>query len=213
MAHQDVQNVVKIELQFASQNNNAENVLHAHYTGTIVADSLDGLAAILQTWLTDVWAPLASIEWEAVQIVITDLNSLSGPRRAYPISPAIVGGNAREAIPANATLAVKADTGTRGRGKNGRVFWIGIPQDAQDGSNITPSYANGLAEGLIALNTAVAATSPFTGLVVPHLVVGGVRPPTAGSSPIVGFAITDYVVDSQRDRLPGHKRHKKRRTP
>jgi len=209
MAHQDVANVVKVELQYAGQNNNAENVLHAHYTGTIVGANLDALAGILQTWLTDVWSPVSSSAWAAVQIVLTDLNSLTGPRRAYPIAPPTAGADTHGPAPANVTVAVKADTGTRGRGKNGRVFWIGLPVNAFTGSEIDAGYANSLATGLDGLNTAVAGTSPFTGLVVPHLVVGGIRPPTAGSSPIVGFAITDYIIDSQRDRLPGHKRHKR----
>jgi hypothetical protein len=210
MAHQDITQVVKCELQFASQNNNAENVLHAHYTGVLVGAHLDALNAIIQTWLADIWASTASIRWSAVQIVLTDQNSLNGPRRSYPIEPTIDGTDGGVAMPANATLAVKADTGTRGRGKNGRLYWIGLTDTVVTGSSVNAAYANSLATGLDALNTAVAATAPFTGLVVPHLVVGGIRPPVATSSPIVGFAITDFTVDSQRDRLPGHKRHKRR---
>lgn len=209
MAHQNILNAVKIELNYFMQTNNASNIMHARATGPITLALLDTLETVLKDWLTTEWATLASTTWSAQSIILTGENSLFDPRKAYPLSPAIAGTLTGGALPANATLAVKANIGRRGKGVNGRVFWVGL-----DGSQVTDNFigsteGNAIVAALNALNASVAALVGFEGLCVPHLVVGGAHPPDASSDIIVDFSLADNAVDSQKDRLPFHKKRKR----
>lgn len=209
MAHQDVTRTVKIEIDFFMQNNNAQNTLHAKATGPIALSDLDDLAGVIEGWLTTDWAPIAAAEWAAQNVTLTDLNSLAGPRKSYPISSPIVGGLTADPIPAGSTLAVQGNVGRRGKGIQGRVFWIGLANSQVDGNTVTSDQVTAIVDALNNLNSLVTAMAAFDGLCVPHLVVGGSRPNPATSDLIVTFLVTNNLIDSQKDRLPFHKKHKR----
>lgn len=211
MAHQDVTNTVSIEIRFTMGNNNAQNTLHALAATTPGNADLIELGNVVQAWLEDDWAPIASQAWSANEIVMTSLDSITGPRRSVPLSPAVVGTLVEDAMPANVTIAVKADIGRRGRGTAGRVFWIGLAESQVSGNLLGAATAVAIVAALDSLNEDVAGLDNFNGLCVPHLVVGGLRPNPATSDLVQQFALTDLSMDSQKDRLPFHK--KKKRLP
>jgi hypothetical protein len=212
MAHQDVVDTLRVEVKFRNATTNAENIFHVRTDAAPVPADLESARGVFQAWLLSDWAPIANENWAAVELVITDLSSITGQRRSYPISPIISGLVAGDALPANATLAIKADTGTRGRGKNGRSFFVGISESSAEGDTVSAAFASNIVTAFEALRTSVEAVAAFTGLAIPHLVVAGVRPPLATSSIVLHYVLADVTIDSQRDRLPGHKKHK-RRTP
>lgn len=213
MAHQDVPNTVRVEVDYAYDNNNMKNVWHVRTSDVPTLTDLDSIAGAMQTWLGTDWAPQAAPEVSALTITCTSLHNLSGPRATYAINPPIPGTAPSPALPANVTIAVKANIGTRGRGKSGRTFWVGLGEDMVTNNELAPATATAIVTALDQLNTLMADVGAnLEGLVIPHFVVGGVRPPTVTTSQVVNYSMANFVTDSQRDRLPGHKKAK-RRTP
>jgi hypothetical protein len=190
-------------------NNNAENVFHVKATGVITEALLDTLAALIIDWLTTSWAPNASQGWTAREVILTGLNSLFDPRKSYPVSPVVPGTDVTGALPANCTIAVKEDIGRRGKGVAGRWFWVGMANDQCTEDECLPTAGVNITTALNALKTTIASTVGFEGICVPHMVVGGVRPPDASSDVITNFLLSDNSMDSQKDRLPFHKKHKR----
>lgn len=211
MAHQDIEQTARVEVRYSLAGEPAMNVFHAKAEDVITVTELDDLAALFTTWINDSWKPIASSDWYCTQLIITDMTSINGARRAYPFPGAGINGLlAEEAMPANCTLAVKADVGIRGRGKNGRTFWIGLSEPQVEIETVTTTAADSITGAMEDLRTLIAGATNWAGLAIPHLVVGGVRPPLAQADLVLSYHLADLIVDSQRDRLPGHRRHKKR---
>jgi hypothetical protein len=212
MPHQDVPNTVRVEVNYAYDNNNMANVFHVRTSDVPSDTDLNTIATNMQTWLDTEWKPLAPTAISAQSIICTSLHDLSGPRRAYAISPAIAGTNTSPALPANVTLAVRANIGTRGRGRSGRTFWIGLCEDQVTNNEVNSTTATAVISAMTALNEVMADIGAnLEGLTSPHFVVGGVRPPVVATSDVLSYSLANFVTDSQRDRLPGHKKAKKRR--
>lgn len=214
MAHQDVPNTIRVEVAYAYDNNNMANVWHVR-TSDVPSDAdLTAVLANMQTWLETDWAPLAAAQVSALSITATSLHNLSGPRMTIGISPAIVGTSDGPALPANVTIAVKANIGTRGRGKSGRTFWVGLTETQVINNEIQPTAATAIVDAMNQLNELMADIGAnLEGLCIPHFVVGGIRPPSVGTSVVTSYSLANFVTDSQRDRLPGHKRAKRRTLP
>jgi|SRR5690349_13031395 len=212
MAHQDIAATVSVVVKYHMDGELAENVFHAKATGVIDETAINDLHSVFLTWLNGTWDTIASEDWTADEIIITDQSSLAGLRRDFPISPPIVGLVASPGAAANSTLAVHASIGRRGRGINGRTFWIGLAENQTDKDHVIAATGTAIVAALNDLATAVASTVGWEGLAIPHLVVAGVRPPVAQSDVVVDYSLADLVLDSQRDRLPGHRRRKKKIT-
>jgi hypothetical protein len=213
MPHQDVPNTVRVEVAYAYDNNNMANVWHVRTSDVPSDTDLISILANMQTWLDTDWKPLASPQVSALSMTATSLHDLTGPRTTLAISPAIVGTGDSAALPANVTLAVKANIGIRGRGKSGRTFWVGLGESQVSNNEVLPTPAAAIVAALNQLNALMADIGAnLEGLVIPHFMVGGVRPPSVGTSAVLGYSLANFVTDSQRDRLPGHRRAK-RRTP
>jgi len=208
MAHQDVTDTVQVEMRFFMGNNNAQNTLHALCATTPGLADLNDLGAVFVAWLETEWAPIASEDWTANELVLTSLDSITGPRRSIPISPAIPGELVGDAMPANCTIAIKEDIGRRGRGTAGRIFWIGLDESQVDGNQLVSAAQVAIVSALEALRTSVEGLANFTGLCVPHLTVNHVKPNPATSDVVQSFVLTDVNMDSQKDRLPFHKKKK-----
>lgn len=208
MPHQDVTRTVAIEMRFFLGSQNAQNTLHALCTTTPGLADLNDLGAVVDAWIETQWAPIASEDWQATEIVLTSLDSITGPRRSIPISPAVPGEIAFDAMPANVTIAVKEDIGRRGRGTAGRIFWIGLAENQVNGNSLEAAAATAIVAALEDLRTSVEGLTNFDGLCVPHLTVAGVHPDPAASSLVQQFVLTNLYMDSQKDRLPFHKKKK-----
>lgn len=208
--HQDVPKCVRAELRYTYQGNNASNVLHV---GTDVDPTPADLATIRDTivaWFASDMDQWISHDVILTELVLTDLSDINGSRLVTGLNAP--GTAESESLPANASLAIKADIGTRGKGKNGRVFQFGLPETAVNGSTAGTGFVNGVCAAWNALNSQLGALAGITGLVVPHLVVGGVRVPVAEISEVLNFVCTNPYTDSQKNRLPFHKK-KKKQTP
>jgi hypothetical protein len=187
-----------------------ENVYYARTSDTVWSEaSMDAVEAAMENWESTVANLQRNDAVSLYEIVATDLTSLFGIRKAYAVSPAI-GGTLPNPLPANATVAVKADIGRRGRGTSGRTFWIGLAEGQITAPDqLAPLAASGIIAALNTLRDDVAGITPIEGLCVPHFMVDHVRPPSVQADIVVQYLLSDFFLDSQRDRLPGHKKHKK----
>lgn len=210
---QTVPGVVEVRCNYILSGENCENVYHvANDTGeawTLV--HMEDIASAFADW-EDVSAKGSrSVACALHNITVTDLTSLEAERITRPLTPPIAGTVAGDALPNNATFALKADVHNRGRGKSGRTFWIGLAELQTAGSTILSSDRDNIITAMNALITAVEAIDPTYRLVIVHRVVGGIRPPEAAFSQIFLFGATDDTIDSQKNRLPNHRRRSKKR--
>ncbi len=203
--------VVKVVQYFScGDNSSAANIWHVHsdipWTYELLNDLIDVFVAVENSDLTNLRSPDATTTGYRA----TDLTSLSGAMafRATDIhSVGLAAG-----VPINSTFAVKLDTGLRGRGRNGRIFWVGLNEDAVDVAKVHSDYATSVINAVGALKDAIAAVSDWN-LCVLHKERDKVPLNPYEFSNVVRIAYTDLAVDSQRDRLPGHKRRKVRTQP
>ena len=170
---------------------------------------LDMANGIVDWWNTSM-KPLLLNTVMLQDIVATDLTSIDGSRVIVPVG--IPGGSMiGEPMPLNATFAFHKAISSRGRGKSGRLFWPQLKKGDVAEDQVTSIFRDAALEALQALIPAIAGIIADAILVVLHQAAGGDAPGIGTYSHVLTFTATDSFVDSQRDRLPSHKRHKKKK--
>ena len=181
--------VARFELMYGIPDNQVANVFHARSTAASWdSTTMDAVEAAFLSWFTTTAYQYMNAVLNLFEIVATDLTSLSGIRKVYPISPPVDGNLTSDPLPPNATFAVKANIGTRGKGQNGRVFWPSLSSNQVTNSAVNKTNADEIQAALNTLRTSIASVSGCDGLCVPHFVVAGVRPPSVGNSLITSFS-------------------------
>lgn len=212
MAGQPVPGVAEIRMTYVQENQNVENVYHvARDSGTWSKAELTTLADGFIGWESATAKALRASTVQLIEVVATDLTSLGGYRIVEPVTPPVQGTHDGEPLPSNVTVAVHADIGIRGHGVSGRVFWIGLTATMCSGDSIDPVPATAVESALVDLITMVAGLDASWHLSTVHRQIGGVRPPTGTYTHIRDFNFSDFTLDSQKLRLPGHKKHRKKR--
>lgn len=209
MAGQLVPGVVEVRMQYQSDAEKCENVFHVeHGVAPWSEADLEAVGTLFLTWENTVGKAQRSLFTSLVQIVATDLSSLEGLRFILAPDIPIVGSLSGDSSPNNVTIAVHADIGTRGRGKSGRAFWIGMAESQTDKDRILSAAGGAIEDAMNSLRTSVEGHDPTWRMCVPHRVVGNVRPPVVTNTPIRAWNLTDFTLDSMKLRLPNHKKHK-----
>lgn len=142
---------------------------------------------------------------ELTYITAAALVSADAPYNARAIDPAVGGVQPGQALPLNVTLAITAITGTRGRGRQGRTFWIGLGEGNVDENVVTNTSLDNILDDMQDLLTAINAVAGWS-LVVLHRYRDGVKLAEATFDAIVVFGVRDTTVDTQKNRLPNHRR-------
>src|SRR5215203_288643 len=170
---------------------------------------LEALAEVFYDWENLDAKNDRSASIELTHITAAALLSETAPYRARAVDPAVGGVLLSQALPLNVTLAVTAVTGSRGRGRQGRTFWIGLSETQVDENVITNTSQDNIVDDMNALKTAVEAVAGQE-LVVLHRYAAGELLPEATYSPIITYAVRDTTVDTQKNRLPNHRRASQR---
>lgn len=202
-------NVVQVNMQYRVASQMVENVYHVHKGTAWTLSDIGALAAEFLSWETTDASPLRSEDCWLERVTATDLTSLTSGRVDTQLTIPINGSDIGDCVPQNVTFAVKGNIGQRGKGRNGRTFWIGIPTSKVSNALVDVTYATSIQTALNDLNTAVATAIPGAALGVIHLYIDGVFMSPAPFSEITSWTYTNLFVDSQRDRLPDHKAHKR----
>ena len=202
-------NVVQVTMVYSSGEDTQENVYYVHKASAWSQPDIIDLLTVFSTWESTVASDERSQDVSLVRMIGTDITGLTGARVDLPLVAPIAGQEVSPVLPANVTFAVKANIGERGKGRNGRKFWIGLAENMVVENTVDETRAGDIQSDLNALISAVNAGPPSATLGVIHTKSGGLPIEPATFSAIVNFAYTDLTIDSQRDRLPGHKRHKR----
>lgn len=209
--YQAIVDVCQTQIVYQSDAQRVQNDLHFHREGGWA----EGDLSLLNTTIGDWWDTHAKVllpeELSIVEITSTDLTSLAGSRVSLEYDSPIAGTHASPIMPLNVTLAIKLATANRGRGRNGRIFWPAFSEDQIAGDRVLTATASAIVTALNNLITEVQAADPQVTCVVAHRIVAGAKIYPGGYTPVVGFTVTDNYVDSQKDRLPFHKKHKKKK--
>jgi hypothetical protein len=204
-AYQPVPNTAEVKMTYRQGTNLMSNTYHVLKSSAWTQEELVSLSDVFYDWENLDGKGERSTSIELTHITAADLTSQDAPYMARAIDPAVGGIQASQALPLNVTLAIAAVTGTRGRGRQGRIFHIGLCEDQVDENVVTNTSQDNIVDDLNSLLTAVNAVAGQT-MVVVHRYRDGVKLATATTTPIEVWAIRDTTVDTQKVRLPNHRR-------
>lgn len=199
---------VLVEFRMTADLQQVENTIYFTFQDPYGATEMTALGEDMVTWWV---ANLAPLIWSGVQlreVVVTDLDSATGPQVSVIPATTTFGEQNLAPLPNSVSLTVSFRTALRGRSFRGRNYVVGLVEAQTSGANVVDgatlaAYINAY-EGLIAIAGANGAdwvvVSRFSG-------VDGNGDPipraTGIATPITTVLVVDNVVDNQRRRLPG----------
>lgn len=191
--------IVQMNAIMTLSDEKVENTFHYRVAGTITRTVLHNMAQTYVTWFA-AHASLFSNTTGLILIYLRDLSSASGFTLDFTPATTTDGSRTSTALPNNATIAVKRETGLAGRKNRGRVYWVGLTQDMLSNPNqIILGTGAALATALDALRTQELSDNGATEVIL-HRALGT-------GTDVAGYVLSDQTIDSQRRRLPGHNRH------
>jgi hypothetical protein len=195
-------NTAKLEMVYTFQGTFAENVVYFQNPSGWNATSL----ALLNSAAFTAWSarikPAQTSQLTLVRLKATDVAVDNG---AYNELSPTSGNTGTEASPPTAlgsTVAIKFTTGLSGRSQRGRLFFIGLTEDATDGNKLNLGFGASLADSYKLFMQDIEADIPDTKHVVVSYCTDKAWRTTAGIQEVTGYSADDYI-DSQRRRLTG----------
>lgn len=215
LPYQPVRGVCEVRMRYIYDGENCENVYHVAHASLDpwVLVAMEDLASTFISWEDTEASEVRSVSCALNEVIVTDLTSLTTKRVTRSVVPQVVGAVIGDSLPNNATIAIKADINNRGRGKNGRVFFIGLAESQVTKNTLTDVARDAITSKMTSLITAVETLNPAYDLVTVHRIINGVRPAEADYSPIASYSMSDLTIDSQKNRLPNHRRRRRTQTP
>ena len=201
-----VPDTVLVEMRMTANGQQVENTLWFRFLDPYTAAEMTLLGDNLLVWWQDELEPLVSSGVQLREIVVTDMNSATGPQVSVVPPSTVTGDNTANIVPGNVTLSVSFRTANRGRSFRGRNYIVGLTEDQVTGND----FATGITalfqaayEALIpvaaASDTEWVIASRFSGV---DPVTGDPIPRTTGiATPVTSVVVVDNFVDSQRRRL------------
>lgn len=215
MAFQPVPHTVTLILRFQSTDGSrAQNDLNFEYPGVPTEEDLNDLLGAASTAFTSNLATQISRDWSLYELECRSEDAAAPIKAILRPNPAAQGLLAQDGCPANSTFAVKLGIGTRGRGASGRLFFVGLGQDNVDVGYLTEAYAAVIVQEVRDFCFYIANDQGATHVVV-HRYEGNPPVRLAAGIPraVTSYSYTDLAVDSQKLRLPNHRKRKARTTP
>lgn len=201
-------NTVQAELVFSLHGSVVENTLSFEASAPVGGTEMADLAQVLAAWWPANVAAYVSNELSLTRVDVRGLDSATAATHSEPVIPAAPGTINDQALPGNCSLCISFRTALGGRSFRGRNYVPGITEGNSTGSQVASANANGILtayNGLQAYVAANAFAATWTWVVVSTR-AGGVDRAAGVTTPITSAILVDYVVDSQRRRLPGRGR-------
>ena len=180
------------------------NVLHFQVPGTDVTPAaVDAVSADVAAFVNQLYKPLVSNQVIFDDVTATDASRENGYQKVTPLV-GVTGGNGTPPAPGNVCAVVTLHTAQPGRSGRGRVYAF----DAASELFTPQETVNGTYQASLqaAFDLLRAPTNGDPGY---SLAVGSRKG-------LCSFDVTSVVAHSyignQKDRLPGHRRHKKKRS-
>jgi hypothetical protein len=212
MAYIPAPNIAQVECIYLSGGERVENVYHVESADGWTAGELQALAEQFVAWETDTASPLRNAYTALVEVRAFDLTTQHGAVHTASPNPPIIGTADGEPAPNNVTIAVNWHTEARGRGRQGRSFWIGLSESQISGNFLAAGVPTAIVAAYQTLLDNLETVADHI-MVVLHKRVNGVPLATATFSIITSVGLRDGTLDSQRTRLPNHRRRRRPSTP
>jgi hypothetical protein len=175
---------------------------------------ITSLAATFADAWQDFMMPLYPDTVQALFAVAVDLASLTGGRAVFSYPAPVNGGLAVTPTPNNVAFAVQIATGSRGRGQQGRLFIGPLSEGATTGNLITQAAAAAFVAAINGVGNQVESQIDLEctwGII--HRVINGVRPANGTFTATTGAGFSNLYLDSQKLRLPFHKKRRATAAP
>lgn len=211
LPYQPCPGIVQVDMRFVKDGQQIQNTFHVQDNDS-PSWNLADIESLLDIFEDTYWPAVKGLLTAGIslyQLVATDLSSLDGLKVSRPISPAQPGTNVGAVGPNNVTMAVKLSPQTRGRGSAGRIFWPDIPEPSVTANTIDSTYAADVVAAVELLRSTIGTLWANTDLCVLSRFEAGVRRATGIGRTVLSVGITDALVDSMKNRLPGHKKQKR----
>jgi len=194
---------VEAELIWLSAGEKIENTLW-FVAEDMGVGALEALADELLVTVSENILPQVSENVTLERIVCTFKGADTGPQFVLVPDVSTPGLKASAVMPNNVTCAIKFGTASIGRSFRGRNFVVGLTEN----EIVASALESATASAYVAAYEQVAADClaiGFTHVVVSRRASGAPREEGI-TTPVTYYAFTDLSVDSQRCRLPGHRR-------
>lgn len=204
MPFQPAPNISQCELLFQVAGERVENSLKFSSDSVPSSGDLTNLGDVIITWWTTNLMALVSTEVQFVGVISTYLGSVEGPQGVSAPGEPLFGTRASPVLPNNVTWVIKELTAKIGRSFRGRIFHVGLAENEVNESSVIGSIAADLIIGYSALPGAVLGLG-FTPVVLSRRHNNELRENGIGTQ-IIAYNYSDLTTDSQRPRLPNHRR-------
>ena len=192
-------NTFKVEMVFTQAGQIVQNVYHVRNTEFVTPGSLINIAEVFKDWWDVELQTLVSNKVTLNSIKVTSLATATALGIEYVTGLPLAALGSPNALPNNATVAVKWVTGVRGRSHRGRTYHIGLST-----IQVSESTLNEVSQTALqtAYNTLITmASDADLPLVVASKISNGVLREVGEITFITGCSI-NRTLDSQRRRLP-----------
>lgn len=201
MAYIPVPETLQANVRFTLDGQQVENVFDFSYAGSDFATAASSIAGRLNlTW----WAALRdflSDQLVHTETYMVDLDSSSGPVATFGAFTNPAGDAPVNPAPNSVALCITLRTEKRGRSFRGRKYQMGIGANAITKSEVSSGVGDGILDAYEALR--VACATDTTPMVVASRYANKAPRLTGIATEVDLCVLRDYVVDSQRRRLPG----------
>lgn len=209
MPFQPALDVAEVRFRFILGGEPCNNIQHYQFlAGAPSLSDVEALTLFMSIWCSSQLMPQLSEQVFFDTVFVRDLTAQFSFESADFGGQA--GGIAGDVEPNNVAPCISFRTGLSGRSLRGRNYIVGAPASKVTGNLIDPDWATTL-RGVYNQNSLISGSGPPGWMwIVLSRVFNGAPRPTAFGQEIRQVVFTDLVVDSQRDRLPGHRRKKKK---
>ncbi len=203
MAFQSVPETAQIDVVFQQNDVIVQNSFYGRRPGGYSLANLQELADDIDTVIPIAWLPHMSIDCLYLR---TDVRGLQDANDLVVTQNAGsgIGSDVTPPFPNNVTLSIKKSSGLTGRSARGRLYWVSIPKDKDDGGNenlLDPVYVAQLVSSVGTIRTNIDSTENWNPVLVSRF-LDGVKRPVGVTFAWTGESAVNNVVDTQRGRLP-----------
>jgi hypothetical protein len=202
---QPVPDVIEATVQYNYFGQLVENKFYVKANVTPTLTIVAEVADILDDWVTTSMLPNLPSNCTYIRSIARDLTTAAS-FESIDATGAGAGSNSGTGLASNVTAAFHRATAFSGAKQKSRIYWpVILGGQTVDADHLASASGIGMIAILDALRTAflagVSATFDY-GYV--QRVIGGVRLSSGNFVQVLAHTLTDYVLDSMRDRLPGH---------
>jgi hypothetical protein len=212
MPFQAAPGVAQVRMRFQSDGQEVDNIFSAAKSDLSLwtQAEMDSLGSLFLDYWNSFVKPLLCSNTLLDAIRITDLSSRTSLQTDYrPADADRAGTHTGSNLPNNVTAAVKLGIGVRSRGVNGRIFLPTIPVAEVVLNTLNTAYSNSWKAAIQHLIDHVPDIGAGIALAVLSRYTNHALRPTGIGRPVTNVDFTNESVDSQKLRLPNHKKRKR----